>query len=438
AGQDRGVSIWLTSQPVPIAASTGLFTGSVFDLAWHSPENLDSDDDPVVARLAACSFDGTVALLEFTQSELGKPIPIADQGALLAAHGCTRPIKGARTLSELYASDNESIEYNMEDGNRHPQPIAETVEQMRLEARHQESREARIAHAIETVVAAPSAPTSQATELKQIEENPPKPQEAEAKQQPEPQAMPVPVRTKDGRKRVAPVFIRPLGRANSSTSNNAVANSQVKVSAGQPPAADPPRVPLDKPLWIEARVLITQNSTSKQNSENDSQVEGVACVSSLSTQSIAHAQPAAMPRVQLAMPQVVAQLESLDSPAISVIAYNQQERVRVTCMQNSWTAHLGGSACIALAASSKITAAGMLDGSVHWFDSSSGARLAPPLITESPVVVLRCTHQYCLWLNAVGQLTAFDTDAMCAVIEQTSIAPLLYTTDSKVPALTGI
>ncbi|KAJ2646067.1 HIR complex subunit [Coemansia sp. RSA 1250] len=438
AGQDRGVSIWLTSQPVPIAASTGLFTGSVFDLAWHSPENLEGDD-PVVARLAACSFDGTVALLEFTQSELGKPIPVADQGALLAAHGCTRPVKNAHTLSELYASDNDSAEYGVEDGSRHPQPIAETVEQMRLEARHQESREARISQAIETVVAAPSEPASQAVaESKPAEESPPKPQEAETKQQTEPQAMPVPVRTKDGRKRVAPVFIRPLGRASSSTPNTTAVKSQVKVSTGQPPAADPPRVLLDQPLWIESRVLTTQQNASKQNSEDDNQTDAVASVSSLSTQSIAHAQAAAMPRVQLAIPQVVAQLESHDNPAISVAAYNQQEqRVRLTCMQNSWTAHLGGSACIAVAASNKVAAAGMADGSVHWFDSSSGARLAPPLMAEAPAVVLRCTAQYCLWLNAVGQLTVFDTDAMRAVIEQTSIAPLLYSTD-KAPALTGV
>ncbi|KAJ2134221.1 HIR complex subunit, partial [Coemansia sp. RSA 788] len=136
AGQDRSVSVWLTSQPVPLTAATALFAGSVFDLAWHIPEpsSYESEDDPVVARLAACSFDGTVALLEFSRSELGSPIPIPDQGAMLAAHGWSRPYKSARTLADLHCSDgsNNDDDYDGNSDGR-PRPIAETVAQIHLE-----------------------------------------------------------------------------------------------------------------------------------------------------------------------------------------------------------------------------------------------------------------------------------------------------------------
>ncbi|KAI9496376.1 WD40-repeat-containing domain protein [Zychaea mexicana] len=62
AGQDRGVSIWVTKYCRPIIVATDIFDGNVYDLAWF----------PDGRTLLACSHDGTVACLRlddtFSQS----------------------------------------------------------------------------------------------------------------------------------------------------------------------------------------------------------------------------------------------------------------------------------------------------------------------------------------------------------------------------------
>ncbi len=60
--RDRSLSIWLTSRKRPIAVIHDLFDNSVLDLSWSQSGY----------QLMACSWDGTVAFIEFTEKELGK------------------------------------------------------------------------------------------------------------------------------------------------------------------------------------------------------------------------------------------------------------------------------------------------------------------------------------------------------------------------------
>lgn len=53
----------------PLVVIKELFTHSVLDLSWS----------PCGLRLAACSWDGTVAFVEFTEKELGQPLDPAEQ-----------------------------------------------------------------------------------------------------------------------------------------------------------------------------------------------------------------------------------------------------------------------------------------------------------------------------------------------------------------------
>lgn len=62
--RDNGVSVWLTGFLRPVVVMENLFSGPVLDLAWSS----------VGYHLLACSFDGTVALLKFTENEIGKSL----------------------------------------------------------------------------------------------------------------------------------------------------------------------------------------------------------------------------------------------------------------------------------------------------------------------------------------------------------------------------
>ncbi|KAJ1803734.1 HIR complex subunit [Coemansia sp. RSA 2523] len=443
AGQDRSVSVWLTSQPVPLTAATALFAGSVFDLAWHIPEpsSYESEDDPVVARLAACSFDGTVALLEFSRSELGSPIPIPDQGAMLAAHGWSRPYKSARTLADLHCSDgsNNDDEYDGNSDGR-PRPIAETVAQIHLEESPiREPRESRIARALEPISnESPSEPVSTAAEpLATIHMDEQSSVSSPAEPALTEQAMPVPVRTKDGRKRVAPVFIRPLGGGRASTAKHSPVQSagQAPVpKAGQPPFADPPRLPIDMPLWIEARVQ-SSIGTFEATTENEDADVVARVVGPAGAQSLVHALPLTAARVRLSVPAVVAQLSS--SGAVSIVAHNTDSLRLVCASPGTWTVYLD-QPCVALDASTNVTAVSLVDGTVHWFDSGSGARLAPPLMLGTPATVVRCTGRFCLVLDASGLISVYDVVALEARADHISIAPLLNSLDQSVPALTGV
>ncbi|PIA14565.1 WD40 repeat-like protein, partial [Coemansia reversa NRRL 1564] len=80
--QDRSVTVWLTSQPVPLVAAPNLFAANLLDLAWHVPSNPPPGSDAIVAWLAACSHDGSVAVLEFERCELGTPVSLEQQNAM--------------------------------------------------------------------------------------------------------------------------------------------------------------------------------------------------------------------------------------------------------------------------------------------------------------------------------------------------------------------
>ena len=60
--RDRSLSVWLTSRKRPILVLHDLFDNSVLDLSWSQNGY----------QLMACSWDGTVAFIQFTDKEIGK------------------------------------------------------------------------------------------------------------------------------------------------------------------------------------------------------------------------------------------------------------------------------------------------------------------------------------------------------------------------------
>lgn len=62
--RDQSISIWLTSMQRPLVVIRELFSNSVLDASWNSNGY----------QLMACSWDGTVAFMEFSEEEFGKPL----------------------------------------------------------------------------------------------------------------------------------------------------------------------------------------------------------------------------------------------------------------------------------------------------------------------------------------------------------------------------
>ncbi|XP_050678614.1 protein HIRA homolog isoform X2 [Leptidea sinapis] len=70
--RDRALSIWLTSLKRPLVVIYNLFSDSVLDLSW-SADGLN---------LLACSSDGTVACIQFTNEEIGTPLTLEEKNSL--------------------------------------------------------------------------------------------------------------------------------------------------------------------------------------------------------------------------------------------------------------------------------------------------------------------------------------------------------------------
>lgn len=64
--------MWLTSLKRPLVVIKDLFDDSVLDISWSSNG----------LYLLACSWDGTVACVVFTQEEIGVPLSVDEKNAL--------------------------------------------------------------------------------------------------------------------------------------------------------------------------------------------------------------------------------------------------------------------------------------------------------------------------------------------------------------------
>lgn len=62
--RDRSLSVWLTCLKRPLVVVHDLFSNSVLDISWSQEGT----------QLLVCSWDGTVAYIDFTEEEIGRPI----------------------------------------------------------------------------------------------------------------------------------------------------------------------------------------------------------------------------------------------------------------------------------------------------------------------------------------------------------------------------
>ncbi|XP_013116021.1 protein HIRA homolog [Stomoxys calcitrans] len=70
--RDRSLSVWMTALQRPLVVIHELFNDSILDLSWGPEKYI----------LMACSGDGSVACLQFSENELGTPLSEEDRNAL--------------------------------------------------------------------------------------------------------------------------------------------------------------------------------------------------------------------------------------------------------------------------------------------------------------------------------------------------------------------
>ncbi|XP_055384553.1 protein HIRA homolog [Condylostylus longicornis] len=98
--RDRSLSVWMTALQRPMVVIHDLFQDSVLDLSWG----------PEKCVLLACSGDGTVACLQFSEKELGTPLSEEDKNMLYhRIYG-----KSASAFENNNANDRDMVIENSE------------------------------------------------------------------------------------------------------------------------------------------------------------------------------------------------------------------------------------------------------------------------------------------------------------------------------------
>lgn len=208
--RDRSLSVWMTALQRPLVVIHELFNDSILDLSWG----------PDKCILMACSGDGTVACLQFSENELGTPLSEDDKNSLYQRiYGKTAAnlTNGSSAETDFLIENPELLTYTQEKikpptlptieiashnnnnnivGNLSAQSISNGFSQ----------GNSNISHNLNAMEIGPSTPVKAIN--KQLE-----------------------TRTKDGKRRITPVFI-PLnqGLAETGTGANDNLNSFSRAS----------------------------------------------------------------------------------------------------------------------------------------------------------------------------------------------------------------
>ncbi|XP_035717672.1 protein HIRA homolog [Vespa mandarinia] len=369
--RDRSLSVWLTSLKRPLVVIRELFTHSVLDASWS----------PCGLRLAACSWDGSVVFIEFTQQELGQPLDPAEQSSLherlygkpLVQGGCM--VMEAPELLNLKPPAPPSQQQIPSTINSVPVPL-------------------------NTSNTPAKGPIN-----KQIE-----------------------TRTSDGKRRITPMFIPPPPDIMDTAINGGTtvptftSKSQTKSS-----------------IVIEKRNdVVTPNVTSSVNSAiiNTPASSLTLKRREQSSPKLHHLSPNKKLKIlsekgagQIVLP-ALKPSNSLSQQAghHAVTISNSQglahlQVFRGTDSEPTWDLYLGYNA-VALAASSAVIAVGLEDGSLHTFHPVKGSRFAPPLAPPAPLAKIHAVGNAVMVISTCGDVRVWEIGNTCRMIVSTSAAHL--------------
>lgn len=102
--RDRSLSVWMTALQRPLLVIHDLFNDSILDLSWG----------PQKCILMACSGDGTVACLQFSETELGTPLSEEDRNLLYQRiYGKNTGVlaNGSNVVDDMIIEHSELLEY---------------------------------------------------------------------------------------------------------------------------------------------------------------------------------------------------------------------------------------------------------------------------------------------------------------------------------------
>lgn len=487
AGQDKALSIWITSNPRPLLITQDLAVKSLSDLAW-SPDG---------RNLFVTSLDGSIIAVIFGENELGYSVSLDENEKALAKFGAGRRGAGiiegpSALLLEERSKEGElrGVEGRMGalmgDSTRPLEPATNrgglTVQPTVLLSNGLSTSNGQVSASRPDGAnpnnSAQGAADSHAAELERLKHR-------------------VTI-TKDGKKRIAPLTVSSLGSGESLLPRS---HLMASASQSQGGANDTPATILDlsKPFdglpkgGLAALVLGNKRKLVVHEGEGESRTakriatasqNGAVPILSNTVDGLTPAQPSSsgvgqvtpefirpavtnpsllVSQVRLAVPKVRTKIvqsfpggvssngqlngnprvpsigipdpvastnlifEARNPTAPSATGRSEdREPSRLAVTKNGqpvWQDFLPRSVLL-VTGNTKFWAAACEDGSIYIW-SPAGRRTTSPIILESQPVILESTSRYLLCITAVGMCYLFDMELMTSPHPPVSLAPIL-------------
>jgi protein HIRA/HIR1 len=369
AGQDRVLSIWNTLNPRPLVITQDIAEKSISDLCW-SPEGMS---------LFISSYDGSITVCIFEEDDLGKPLPLEENVQFLVRYG----------------------------QDRHGILLPESPAQLELEKKSKEAAapEMMATALVETTtpIKIPEPKTSVPTRISDFTQLTVAPKVLQQK---------ITI-TKDGKKRVTPMFL-------GSSANAPITSSTAPefTPPTQSISSDTRNLDLSSPSAALPRggmpTMVIGNKRKQTDAEDGDRTTNGVSKESQGVPSIlrpAIVSPAtSVSQVRLGVPQVMSHFSytKREKSGLMLEARNgvgQANPSRITLSNGKsiiWVDYIPR-AVLLMTGNDVGYAAACEDGSVITW-TKTGSRLLPPIILEAQPCFLEAQGQYMLCITSIGML----------------------------------
>lgn len=384
--RDRSISVWLTSQPRPLIVAHDLFESSVLDISW-------SRDG---CRLIACSQDGTVAVMIFSQAEIGQKLTSDEKQAhfhkLYGKSITTSPV----ATKTLIVEDPELIKAQLEQSQKQ----RDMLDQQNSHSNSISQNGYNGGESNTSISGMSKGPTD-----RQIETLLP-----------------------GGKRRITPLYIQPPLPFNStssitfSSSKESKTKIMIETTISNPAPTPTPSYVLSSPVKTQAPTPIPTTATAAVRKEH---------IATITPKTIHRALPPSKIEKASVFRLKDSQGKDLVLEAENDTNSDKLNELRLLDESNNkiWDV-LISSKINSVIATESIAASSSIDNSLHLFELQSGRRLTPPLMLDSLVAHIAAEKEHLLVITSNANMWLWDLSQNKALIRGESVSCIL-TSDNR-------